>query len=177
MMKSPFCSSSDDLNELVDEIKREIKLSNINLDPYSFVSPSAYDTAWLSMIEEDNNVGDDQLKPMFQDCLGWIMCNQHAGEGFWGNSGGYNPVADAGDEDGEEDMYILTSTLACVVALHKWNIGCLHLHKGTLTKLTLISHFCCSLRKLSVQVKRNSLRMHHMHGLLYCVIHVRILFI
>ncbi|XP_019085664.1 PREDICTED: (E,E)-geranyllinalool synthase-like, partial [Camelina sativa] len=100
------------------------------LDPYSFVSPSAYDTAWLSMIEEDNNVGDDELKPMFQDCLDWIMCNQNAREGFWGNSGGYTQMADAEAEDGEEDMYILTSTLACVVALHKWNIGYFHLHKG-----------------------------------------------
>ncbi|KAG7585056.1 Terpene synthase metal-binding domain [Arabidopsis thaliana x Arabidopsis arenosa] len=130
-MKSSYASSSDDLHALVNEIKREIQLSNINLDPYSFVSPSAYDTAWLSMIEEENNVGDDELKPMFQDCLDWIMCNQNAREGFWGNSGSYTTVATAGDEDGEEDMYILTSTLACVVALQKWNTGCFHLHKGT----------------------------------------------
>ncbi|CAE5962780.1 unnamed protein product [Arabidopsis arenosa] len=131
-MKSSYASSSDDLHALVNEIKREIQLSNINLDPYSFVSPSAYDTAWLSMIEEENNVGDDELKPMFQDCLDWIMCNQNAREGFWGNSGSYTTVADAGDEGGEEDMYILSSTLACVVALQKWNTGCFHLHKGIL---------------------------------------------
>ncbi|EOA33506.1 hypothetical protein CARUB_v10019776mg [Capsella rubella] len=124
-MKSSY-GSSNDLHALVNETKREIQLSSITLDPYSFVSPSAYDTAWLSMIEEDNNVGDDdELKPMFQECLDWIMCNQNAREGFWGNSGGYTQVADA-----EEDMYILTSTLACVVALHKWNTGCFHLHKG-----------------------------------------------
>ncbi|KFK40733.1 hypothetical protein AALP_AA2G034100 [Arabis alpina] len=131
MMKSPYSSSSDDLSDLVDEIKEEIQLSNIHLDPYSFVSPSPYDTAWLSMIEKDNDVGDEELKPMFQDCLDWIMVNQNTRDGFWGTSGGYTPlaVADAGD-DGDEDMYILTSTLACVLALHKWNIGCLHLHKG-----------------------------------------------
>ncbi|XP_024005035.1 (E,E)-geranyllinalool synthase isoform X2 [Eutrema salsugineum] len=129
-MKSPYSSSSsDDLHDLVNEIKREVQLSNINLDPYSFVSPSAYDAAWLSMIEEDNDVGDGELRPMFGECLDWIMCNQNAGEGFWGNSGGYTPVADAGDKD-EEDLYTLASTLACVVALHKWNIGCLHLHAG-----------------------------------------------
>ncbi|KAL1210783.1 (E,E)-geranyllinalool synthase [Cardamine amara subsp. amara] len=127
-LKSPF--SSDDLHTLVNEIKREIQLSNINLDPYSFVSPSAYDTAWLAMIEEEDNVGDDEPKPMFQDCLDWILCNQNAREGFWGNSGRYTPVTDAGYKDGEEGMYILTSTLACVVALHKWNIGSFHLHKG-----------------------------------------------
>ncbi|CAH2047854.1 unnamed protein product [Thlaspi arvense] len=128
-MMSPYGSSYDDIHALANEIKREVRLSHINFDPYSFVSPSAYDTAWLAMIEEDHYVGDDELKPMFQDCLDWIMCNQNAGEGFWGNSGGYTPVAGAGGED-EEDMYALTSTLACVVALHKWNIGCLHLHKG-----------------------------------------------
>lgn len=127
-MKFPCCSSDGALHALVNEIKKEIQLSNINLDPYSFVSPSAYDTAWLAMVEEDDNVGDYELKPMFQDCLDWIMCNQNAGEGFWGNSGGYTPVDIAGDE---EDMYTLTSTLACVAALHKWNIGCLHLDKGT----------------------------------------------
>ncbi|CAA7015168.1 unnamed protein product [Microthlaspi erraticum] len=125
-MKLPCSSSSDDLHALVNEIKRDVQLSNINHDPYSFVSPSAYDTAWLAMIEEDDNVGDDELKPMFQGCLDWIMCNQNAGEGFWGNSSGYTT---AGDED-EEDMHTLTSTLACVAALHKWNMGCLHLHKG-----------------------------------------------
>lgn len=135
-MKSPYGFSSDDLHTLVNEIKREVQLSNINLDPYTFVSPSAYDTAWLAMIEEDDNVGDDELKPMFQDCLDWILCNQNAREGSWGNSGRYTPVTDAGDEDGEEGMYILTSTLACVVALRKWNIGSFHLHKGALT-LTL----------------------------------------
>ncbi|CAA0306496.1 unnamed protein product [Arabidopsis thaliana] len=130
-MKSSYGSSSDDLHAFVNEIKREIQLSNINLDPYSFVSPSAYDTAWLSMIEEDINVDDNELKPMFQGCLDWIMCNQNAREGFWMNSTSYTTVADGRDEDGEEDMYILTSTLACVVALQKWNIGCFHLHKGT----------------------------------------------
>ncbi|KAJ0265825.1 hypothetical protein HA466_0020520 [Hirschfeldia incana] len=135
-MKSAYGSSSDDLNALVNEIKSDIQLSIINFDPYSFVSPSAYDMAWFAMVEEDHNVDDDALKPMFQDSLDWILCNQHTGEGHWGNRGCHTRVSDAGDEN-KDDMYTLTSTLACVLALHKWNIGCFHLNKGALTGFAL----------------------------------------
>ncbi|KAJ4878502.1 hypothetical protein Rs2_43520 [Raphanus sativus] len=130
-MKFPYGSSYDDLQALVNQIKSDIQLSTINFDPYSFVSPSAYDMAWLAMVEEDHNVDDDgELKPMFQDSLDWILCNQNAGEGYWGNSGCLvTSMSDAEDEDRDE-MNTLTSTLACVLALHKWNIGCFHLHKG-----------------------------------------------
>ncbi|KAL0793849.1 hypothetical protein Bca101_065226 [Brassica carinata] len=87
--------------------------------------------AWLAMVEEDHNEDDDALKPMFQDSLDWILYNQNTGEGHWGNSSCHTRVSDVGDED-KDDMYTLTSTLACVLALHKWNIGCFHLHKGIL---------------------------------------------
>ncbi|KAF8062889.1 hypothetical protein N665_1186s0002 [Sinapis alba] len=128
-MKSSYGSSSDDLDALVNHIKSDIQLSIINFDPYSFVSPSAYDMAWLAMVEEDHKEDDDELKPMFQDSLDWILCNQNTEEGHWGNSSSHTLVSDAGDKD-IGDMYTLTSTLACVLALHKWNIGCFHLHKG-----------------------------------------------
>lgn len=148
-MKFPNGSSNDDLHALVNQIKSDIQLSTINFDPYSFVSPSAYDMAWLAMVEEDHNVDDDdELKPMFQDSLDWILCNQNDREGYWGNSGCPTPVSEAGED--RDDMYTLISTLACVLVLHKWNIGCFHLHKGALTELT--SHYCCPLRKLSVNV-------------------------
>ncbi|XP_010418061.1 PREDICTED: (E,E)-geranyllinalool synthase-like isoform X2 [Camelina sativa] len=109
--KSHFTS---DLYFIAEEIKRDtFELDNFNTNPYSFVSPSAYDTAWLAMIEDD-----DTLQPMFQGYVDWILNNQNVIEGLWGR---------LGDENGDET---LTSTLACVVALRKWNIGSLHVHKG-----------------------------------------------
>ncbi|KFK22220.1 hypothetical protein AALP_AAs67262U000200 [Arabis alpina] len=114
-MKFENCSSSD-LYVLAEEIKREtFELDNFNINPYSLVSPSAYDTAWLAMIEDLSDINTP--KPMFRGCLDWILSNQHVVEGMWGNQG------DNGDET-------LTSTLTCVLALRKWNIGILHVHKG-----------------------------------------------
>lgn len=115
-MKFENCSSSD-LYVLAEQIKREtFELDNSNINPYSFVSPSAYDTAWLAMIDDLNDINTQ--KPMFRGCLDWILRNQNVVEGMWGNQG---------DENGDET---LTSTLACVIALRKWNIGSLHVHKG-----------------------------------------------
>lgn len=67
-MKFKNCSSSD-LYVLAEEIKREtFELDNINRNPYSFVFPSAYDTAWIAMIEDLNT-----QKPMFRGSLDWIL--------------------------------------------------------------------------------------------------------
>lgn len=170
-MKFPYGSSYDDLQALVNQIKSDIQLSTINFDPYSFVSPSAYDMAWLAMVEEDHNVDDDgELKPMFQDSLDWILCNQNAGEGYWGNSGCLvTSMSDAEDEDRDE-MNTLTSTLACVLALHKWNIGCFHLHKGALTDFALLLPF----KKIICKCKtRLTTYISHSSCMAYCVIHVR----
>ncbi|CAH2047853.1 unnamed protein product [Thlaspi arvense] len=115
-MKFDNCYSSD-IHVLAKEIKRETyELDKLNVNPYSYVSPSAYDTAWLAMIEDLNDV--NAKKPMFPGCLDWILSNQNALEGLWGNHG---------DDNGDET---LSSTLACVVALRKWNTGSLHVHKG-----------------------------------------------
>ncbi|KAL1210782.1 (E,E)-geranyllinalool synthase [Cardamine amara subsp. amara] len=112
-MKFDKCFTSE-LYSLADEIKREtFEFDKIKNNPYSFVSPSAYDTAWLAMIEDV-----DTQKPMFQGCLDWILSNQNVVEGIWGSHG---------DENGDET---LTSTLACVVALRKWKTGSLQVRKG-----------------------------------------------
>ncbi|EOA34402.1 hypothetical protein CARUB_v10021930mg [Capsella rubella] len=112
-MKFENCFTSD-LYSLAEEIKREtFELDNFDMNPYSFVSPSPYDTAWLAMIEDDGT-----QTPMFQGCLDWILSNQNVVEGLWGRHQ---------DDNGDET---LTSTLACVVALRKWHIGSLHVCKG-----------------------------------------------
>ncbi|CAN6830071.1 unnamed protein product [Brassica oleracea] len=115
-MKFENCSSSD-LCVLAEEIKKEtFELDTFSINPYSFVSASAYDTAWLAMIEDLSDVSTQ--KPMFRGCIDWILSNQNVVEGLWGNHGDEN--------EGET----LTSTLACVVALRKWKIGSLHINKG-----------------------------------------------
>ncbi|XP_010547397.1 PREDICTED: (E,E)-geranyllinalool synthase [Tarenaya hassleriana] len=110
-----------DLYVLSEEIRSEIFSLDYNkkiMDPYSLVSPSAYDMAWLAMVENDPR--NPSREPMFQDCLEWILSNQNGVEGYWGNCDGHgNPTSET-----------LTSTLACLLALHKWNCGSRHIEKG-----------------------------------------------
>ncbi|XVF40546.1 hypothetical protein PTKIN_Ptkin01aG0122600 [Pterospermum kingtungense] len=100
------------IRALVKKIKEEM-LSDI--DPYSFVSPSAYDTCWLAMIpaQYSNPV------PMFKDCLNWVLNNQTE-EGYWGEC----------DAHGNPTIESLPATLACVCALKKWNVGIENRERG-----------------------------------------------
>ncbi|KAL4279655.1 hypothetical protein GQ457_03G037030 [Hibiscus cannabinus] len=101
------------IEALVKCINEEMMFSDI--DPYSFVSPSAYDTAWLAMVPADSN----QMEPMFKDCLDWVVNNQTK-EGFWGEH----------DAHGNPTLESLPATLACVVALKKWNLMTENAKKG-----------------------------------------------
>ncbi|PHT64501.1 hypothetical protein T459_31655 [Capsicum annuum] len=78
---------------------------------------SAYDTAWLAMIPNNNNQeNEDNYGPMFESCVNWILNNQNE-LGFWGD---FNvPTIDC-----------LPSTLACMVALKKWGVGESQIEKG-----------------------------------------------
>ncbi|XP_022847589.1 S-linalool synthase-like [Olea europaea var. sylvestris] len=105
--------SKPSIQSLVSEIKKEI-FSNDNL--HAFVSPSAYDTAWLAMIPADPS---KQNCPMFKNCLNWILENQKE-EGFWGET----------NEDGLPTIDTLPATLACMVALKTWNVGQENIRRG-----------------------------------------------
>ncbi|GKV28870.1 hypothetical protein SLEP1_g37859 [Rubroshorea leprosula] len=83
--------SLSSIQTLVKDIEEEMFL---NIDSYSFVSPSAYDTAWLAMVR-------DPQEPEGA----WI--------GYWGECDGH----------GMPTIESLPATLACVVALKKWNVG------------------------------------------------------
>ncbi|XP_059660928.1 (E,E)-geranyllinalool synthase-like [Cornus florida] len=102
------------LQTLVNEIKEEMfstSSSTNSIDVYSFVSPSAYDTAWLAMIPDP----EQRDCPVFKGCLDWVLDNQRD-EGFWG-----------------EDQYTidtLLATLACMVVLKTWNVGDKNIKKG-----------------------------------------------
>ncbi|KAM7253951.1 hypothetical protein ACFE04_031633 [Oxalis oulophora] len=69
------------------------------------ITISAYDTAWVAMVEDINGDG----KPQFPSSLQWIADNQLL-DGSWGD----HEIYSAHDR--------LINTLACVIALTTWNI-------------------------------------------------------
>ncbi|GMI82367.1 terpene synthase 04, GERANYLLINALOOL SYNTHASE, TERPENE SYNTHASE 4 [Hibiscus trionum] len=100
-------SEFSNIEASVKEIKEEMLL---DMDPYSFVSASAYDTAWLAMVPLDS----DRTCARFKECLEWVANNQTT-EGYWGEC----PAIDS-----------LPATLACLIALHRWNVGANHVKRG-----------------------------------------------
>ncbi|KAK2644140.1 hypothetical protein Ddye_019335 [Dipteronia dyeriana] len=107
--------SNSSLLALVEEIKKEMFM-DINDDLYSFVSPSAYDTAWLAMVPDSHQ----PFEPMFKDCLNWVLNNQRE-QGFWG---------DCGNGHGRPTIESLPATLACLIVLRRWNSGKPQVEKG-----------------------------------------------
>ncbi|XP_037481003.1 9-beta-pimara-7,15-diene synthase, chloroplastic-like [Triticum dicoccoides] len=79
-------------------------------------SPSAYDTAWVAMVPLPDS---DPQAPCFPRCVEWILQNQHS-SGSWG----INEFGLLANKD------IMLSTLACIIALKKWNIGSCHIRRG-----------------------------------------------
>ncbi|KAG2410124.1 (E,E)-geranyllinalool synthase [Vigna angularis] len=98
---------------LVEKIK--VKIFSSNVDPYTYICPSAYDTAWLAMIPDSHNPS----KPMFKNCLQWLINNQNE-QGFWGDC----------DASAKPSLETLPATLASMVALKKWNTGTLLRQRG-----------------------------------------------
>ncbi|XP_027348360.1 (E,E)-geranyllinalool synthase-like [Abrus precatorius] len=109
-METPLISS---LRISVEKTKGKLFASSF--DPYSFVCPSAYDTAWLAMIPHTHN----PFQPMFKNCLDWILNNQNQ-EGFWGEC----------DAFGKPTLESLPATLASMIALKKWNTGAIVIDRG-----------------------------------------------
>ncbi|XP_052182999.1 (E,E)-geranyllinalool synthase [Diospyros lotus] len=107
-------SSQSSVQTLVEKFKLEM-FSSSTFDVYSFVSPSAYETAWLAMVPDQSH-GD---QPMFNCCLDWVLNNQKEEE-FWGES----------RPDGRPTIDALLATLACVLALKMWNVGDTLIQKG-----------------------------------------------
>ncbi|XP_048128975.1 ent-copalyl diphosphate synthase, chloroplastic [Rhodamnia argentea] len=69
------------------------------------ISTSAYDTAWVALVEDVDRSGN----PQFPEALQWIADNQHP-DGSWGDDLLFFP----------HDRIL--NTLACVVALKYWKI-------------------------------------------------------
>ncbi|XP_048232203.1 ent-kaurene synthase TSP4, chloroplastic isoform X1 [Ricinus communis] len=100
-------ASQDSEGAITSKIKE--MLSKVGL------SVSSYDTAWVAMVP----TLDSSKQPLFPKSLNWIMENQQS-DGSWGL-------------DLQHPLLIkdsLSSTLACVLALQKWNVGQQLIHKG-----------------------------------------------
>ncbi|KAL4562406.1 hypothetical protein LXL04_034609 [Taraxacum kok-saghyz] len=102
------------IHVLVTKLKEEMFSNTKNHHLHSFVSPSAYDTAWLAMIPH----ALDHNSPLFKGCLEWLLNNQNE-EGYWGESINGLPTIDA-----------LPATLASMAVLRKWGAGPQNIEKG-----------------------------------------------
>ncbi|KAM0017114.1 putative ent-kaurene synthase [Helianthus debilis subsp. tardiflorus] len=81
------------------------------------LSESSYDTAWVAMVPSPNS----PKSPCFPECLNWLMDNQ-LHDGSWGlihHNTSFPLLKDT-----------LSSTLASIVALRKWNVGEHQIKKG-----------------------------------------------
>uniref|UniRef100_A0ACD5WXI3 Uncharacterized protein n=1 Tax=Avena sativa TaxID=4498 RepID=A0ACD5WXI3_AVESA len=109
------CSASANAASLgnVHRKKREARIrKHLQQVP---ISPSAYDTAWVSMVP----LPGFPDAPRFPQCIEWILQTQQA-DGSWGMKQSGSSVS----------KHTLLSTLACVVALRKWKLGKEHVKKG-----------------------------------------------
>ncbi|EPS58372.1 hypothetical protein M569_16442, partial [Genlisea aurea] len=79
------------------------------------VSISTYDTAWVAMVPSQNSSKD----PFFKGSLNWLLENQ-CPDGSWALPHHHNLL--------RKD--VLSSTLACVLALKKWGVGAEQVERG-----------------------------------------------
>jgi len=79
------------------------------------LSVSSYDTAWVAMVPSPRV----PQFPCFPECIEWILDNQ-SHDGSWG--------LPYGDPSLIKDA--LSSTLACILALRRWNVGEEHIKRG-----------------------------------------------
>src|SRR6185503_9403068 len=91
----------------------ETRIRNQLLRPE--VPPSSYDTAWVSMVP----LRGPHQSPCFPQCVEWILQNQQD-DGSWG----------VNQFDSSVNKDVLFSTLACVLALKRWNVGRENIWRG-----------------------------------------------
>ncbi|CAN6471097.1 unnamed protein product [Victoria cruziana] len=103
----PALGNREDMNLRIDRMREVFR----NLE----VSVSAYDTAWVAMIQSSST-----SSPLFPQCLNWVLENQRRDGSF----------DDLHDEHPCLLRSSLISTLACVLALKKWNVGDTYIEKG-----------------------------------------------
>jgi len=110
---------------LVEKMKAIILSSNV--DPYTYIWPSAYDTAWLAMIADPH----DPSKPLFKNCLQWLINNQNQ-QGFWGDC----------DASHKPSLETLPATLASMLALKNWNTAASLIQRGAMLITFMLLQLC-----------------------------------
>ncbi|KAM0916835.1 hypothetical protein ACQ4PT_009873 [Festuca glaucescens] len=100
-------------NTSLPNMERKARIRKQLLEPD--LLPSSYDTAWVAMVPLP---GSPQV-PCFPRCVEWILQNQQR-NGSWGLS----------QLDSTVNKDLLSSTLACVLALKKWSVGREHIRRG-----------------------------------------------
>ncbi|KAI3796489.1 hypothetical protein L1987_39160 [Smallanthus sonchifolius] len=110
---SSHAVQANSINLTVDTTKERIQKLFNNVE----LSVSSYDTAWVAMVPSPNS----PKSPRFPECLDWLINNQ-LNNGSWGlgNHNHNHPLL--------KDS--LSSTLACIVALKRWNVGEDQINKG-----------------------------------------------
>ncbi|CAI0374033.1 unnamed protein product [Linum tenue] len=79
------------------------------------ISVSAYDTAWMAMVPAPTTTSSmEEDSPFFPQCGKWILENQLS-DGSWGLPLLHRHPFLTKDA--------LSSTLACILALHRWGLG------------------------------------------------------
>ncbi|PKA52242.1 Ent-kaur-16-ene synthase, chloroplastic [Apostasia shenzhenica] len=115
-----------DVEDLLERSKRLINSVKESLFKVE-LSVSSYDTAWVAMVPSPGFVNT----PCFPECVDWMIDNQLP-DGSWGLP----------HHDPFLIKDILSSTLACILALSRWNVGEEHVKRG----LSYIeSHFSFSM--------------------------------
>jgi hypothetical protein len=88
------------------------------------LSTSLYDTAWVAMVPALRRGGGG---PRFPQCVAWIQRNQR-GDGSWRHAAAAHQQLGSSPEIVTERD--LSSTLACVLALARWDAGSEHVRRG-----------------------------------------------
>ncbi|KAI4323267.1 hypothetical protein L6164_022887 [Bauhinia variegata] len=119
-ISEPWSSESAEVSNkscLVNEIRKRVDAIKLMLgfmdEAEESISFSAYDTAWVALVEDVNVSG----APQFPSSLQWIINNQLP-DGSWGD----RRIFLAYDR--------LLCTLACVIALRFWNVHSETSNKG-----------------------------------------------
>ncbi|KAI0498958.1 hypothetical protein KFK09_019856 [Dendrobium nobile] len=89
------------------------------------LSVSAYDTAWVAMVPSARF----PRTPYFPECVDWIIDNQHS-DGSWAPT--HHKLSFTTNIQHKHSLTkdALSSTLACVLALRRWNVGDEYVKKG-----------------------------------------------
>ncbi|KAK1653822.1 hypothetical protein QYE76_071627 [Lolium multiflorum] len=101
-------------NPSLQKMERKARIKKQLMEPK--IMTSAYDTAWVAMVPAI--MGSSQV-PCFPSCVEWVLQNQQS-NGSWGIPQANSVV----------NKDVLSSTLACVLALKKWNVGKKHIRRG-----------------------------------------------